>query len=464
MNDETTDPPSFVLSQGSKVFVAPGCSQGKFSPVTNDANRNIDPKNDTDTTFDINTSVTIDSSQPGCGCASCPCPSGGGPEPYMCTAYNKSAVEDAVAAADICVLAVGLGANVESEGRDREKAGLSLPGHQNALVQDAIAAAKARGIPVVALLFVAGPVDPLLFEQADAVIDCFYPAEATGLAIADVLFGRVSPAGRLPFSWPTLATDVPPEANYTMAGRTYRYGQRNVHWPFGFGLSFSSFHYTAASLSTTHVTTTQACEGINVSVSVQNTGVVSADEVVQVYVRWTALSPPLPTPSLSLAAFTRVHIEAASTATVALTVTPRVMAVLTDPQCGVVPVSNDTQLVGQPLSSLHAGTGAAGLASCCSACAQVERCEAYTLQPSGMCELFSAWGVTNRVSGAVSGEPLSQWVLRAGKVQVLVGGSSDTLGVVGEVEVVGADTPVTDCPDDMSKAGVNSRHQWSYEL
>ena len=440
------------------MFVAPGCAQGKFSPFTNNPNSGVNAENDSDTKIDIKTDIATNSSHPGCGCASCPCPSGGGPEPYMCRTYNKSAVVEAVAAADICVLAVGLGSNVESEGRDREKAGLALPGYQNSLVQDAIAAAKARGIPVIALLFVAGPVDPSLFAQADAVIDCFYPAEATGLAIADVVFGRVSPAGRLPFSWPTLATDVPPEANYTMAGRTYRYAQRNVHWPFGFGLSFSSFSYTAASLSTNHVTTTQACEGVNISVSVRNTGMISADEVVQGYVRWTALSPPLPTPSLSLAAFTRVDIAAGSTVTVVLNVQPRAMAVLTDPQCGVLPVTNDTQLGGQPFSSIHAGTGASGLTTCCTACARVERCEAFTLQASGLCQLFSAWSVTNPVPGAISGEPLSQWVLRAGTVQVLVGASSDALGVVGEVQIVGADTPLTECPGDLLSGDVNLKH------
>jgi hypothetical protein len=85
----------------------------------------------------------------------------------MCTEYNKTAIVAAVAASDICVIAVGLGANVESEGRDREAAGLALPGQQNALVADAIAAAKAKGIPIIALLFVAGPVDPALFDEAD---------------------------------------------------------------------------------------------------------------------------------------------------------------------------------------------------------------------------------------------------------------------------------------------------------
>ena len=117
-----------------------------------------------------------------------------------------------------------------SEGRDRQALGLALPGKQNALVRDAIAAARKQRIRVVALLFVAGPVDPALFAEADAVVDCFYPGEKAGEAIAAVIYGHESPAGRLPFSWPTTANDVPPEANYTMAGRTYRYGQRNVKW------------------------------------------------------------------------------------------------------------------------------------------------------------------------------------------------------------------------------------------
>ena len=70
---------------------------------------------------------------------------------------------------------------IAPEGRDREAAGLALPGLQNTLVADAIAAAKAKGIPIIALLFVAGAVDPELFAEADAIVDCLYPAESTGL-------------------------------------------------------------------------------------------------------------------------------------------------------------------------------------------------------------------------------------------------------------------------------------------
>ena len=108
------------------------------------------------------------------------------------------------------------------------------------------------------------------------MIDCLYPAEATGLAIADVLLGLASPAGRLPFSWPTKANDVPPEANYTMAGRTYRYAQKNVKWSFGHGLSYSSFSYGKASLSTTSVDAAE-CSSVNITVAVRNTGGVAGE-------------------------------------------------------------------------------------------------------------------------------------------------------------------------------------------
>ena len=131
----------------------------------------------------------------------------GGSEPYMCDEYNSTAVKEAIVGADLVIVAVGLGSNVESEGRDREKAGLALPGFQNALVHDALDSAQSQGIPSVALVFAAGPVDPSLFGKAGALIDCFYPAEAAGFAVHDVLFGHVIPAARLPFSWPTTATE-----------------------------------------------------------------------------------------------------------------------------------------------------------------------------------------------------------------------------------------------------------------
>ena len=164
-----------------------------------------------------------------------------------------------------------------------------------------------------------GPVDPTLFDEADAVIDCLYPAEFTGQAITDVLFGKQSPAGRLPFSWPTRADDVLPEADYTMRGRTYRYAQKNVKWAFGFGRSYSTFEYGASKLSASSVSTS-SCSTVNISVTVKNSGAVSADEVVQGYLRWSSVTPAVETPSLSLIDFERLEIAAGGSATVSLSV------------------------------------------------------------------------------------------------------------------------------------------------
>jgi beta-glucosidase len=384
----------------------------------------------------------------GCGCASCPCPSPGGSKPYMCESYDKASVVAAVAAADVVVLAVGLGANVESEGLDRESHGLALPGKQNSLVADTIGAANAEGVPVVALLFVAGPVDPTLFDDADAIVDCVYPAESTGLAVADVLFGDVSPAGRLPFSWPTLATDVPPERNYTMAGRTYRYGQRNVRWAFGHGRSYSTFTYGKAILGA-HSITASSCSSVLIRIPVTNSGSVDGDEVVQAYIRWKDVTPgaDVQTPDLSLVGFERVALPVGGSATVELSIEPRGMAVLTDPRCGVVPLSPNTKLSGSPFST----SPAAAVGDCCAQCAALERCEAFTFFAAGrVCHLFTAWALSTNAPGATSGEPLSQWVVRQSVLEVLVGGSSSTAALVGTVTVTGPETALTNCELPMS--------------
>lgn len=382
------------------------------------------------------------------------------------------------------MLAVGLGANVESEGRDREKLGLALPGLQNQLVADAIAAAKAKDIPVIALLFVAGPVDPLLFADADAIIDCLYPAETAGLAIADTVFGVAAAGGRLPFSWPTTAADVLPESNYTMKGRTYRYDQKNVKWAFGHGKSYSTFSYADLKLSATTVDASR-CSTVNITLTVKNTGDVPADEVVQGYISWSAPSmtagatttttttvttgaseaDEFVTPSLSLVDFSRVSLlQPGESRTVTLSMTARTMAVLSSPRCGVVPQSAGTQLLGTPFATvtltMSDDVTTDGATECCTRCSKLEQCEAFTFVPAaagggGNCELFTHWGLTNSSGsvGAVSGEPLSEWSLRPGMaVEVSVGGSSDVADrqVVGTVKVEGPrETPLSSCPSPL---------------
>lgn len=131
----------------------------------------------------------------------------------------------------------------------------------------------------------------------------------------------------------------------------YRYGQPNVRWPFGHGRSYASFEYGVPALSTTFVAA-PSCAGFNVTVTIsrrskavhENNGITHvaepagpADEVVQAYVRWISTHPTVPTPKLSLAAFARIVVPAEGSVNVSLMVEPRAFAVLTDPQCGVIP-------------------------------------------------------------------------------------------------------------------------------
>lgn len=233
-----------------------------------------------------------------------------------------------------------------------------------------------------------------------------------------------------------------------MVGRTYRYAQKNVKWAFGYGLSYSSFAYDPKVTSMDHATISAAsCTPVGISVAVKNTGAVAADEVVQAYIRWTASTPPAVTPSLSLVDFARVTIEAGAATKVALTMSARSLSILTNPRCSVVPHTPNTALVGgDPFKTMQVGKGSAGVAACCSGCGALEQCEAFTVLPSGMCQLFTHWGFTTEVTGAVSGEPLSQWVLRPGTVELLVGGSSDAAVPVGTLTITGTETPLTLCP------------------
>src|SRR4030095_15372946 len=95
------------------------------------------------------------------------------------------------------------------------------------------------GKPVVVVLISGSPLAvPFAAERASAVIQAFYPGEEGGSALADVLFGDVSPAGRLPVTFPRSHTDLPPFDDYAMRGRTYRYLEATPLFPFGFGLSY----------------------------------------------------------------------------------------------------------------------------------------------------------------------------------------------------------------------------------
>ena len=130
-----------------------------------------------------------------------------------------------------------------------------------------------------------------------------YPGEAGGTAIAEVLFGKVCPSGRLPFTFPMNPKKLPDFHDYNMAGRTYRYMKDNILFPFGFGLSYTEFAYSNA-----RVVDSLAKKGrVTVSANVANVGDCTGDEVVQLYISHT--KPGVEAPLVELKGFKRVRLE-----------------------------------------------------------------------------------------------------------------------------------------------------------
>ena len=119
---------------------------------------------------------------------------------------------------------------------------------------------------MIVVLFSGSPLDLRQVDQlANAVIQAWYPGQDGGKALAEILFGDFNPSGRLPVTFVRSDDDLPPFEDYSMKGRTYRYLEKPPLYPFGFGLSYTSFEYSTLCLD-------DGTDGINASVSVKNTG------------------------------------------------------------------------------------------------------------------------------------------------------------------------------------------------
>ena len=154
----------------------------------------------------------------------------------------------AAAQADVIVAAVGLTSDLEGEemkidlegfsGGDRTS--LDLPSDQRKLLEQA----KATGKPLVVVLLNGSPINlAWAKENAAAIIEAWYPGQAGGLAVGNVISGKANPAGRLPLTFYRSVTDLPPFSDYSMKGRTYRYFSGAPVYPFGYGMSYSTFEY-----------------------------------------------------------------------------------------------------------------------------------------------------------------------------------------------------------------------------
>ncbi|KAL8611353.1 hypothetical protein ACOMHN_014408 [Nucella lapillus] len=244
-----------------------------------------------------------------------------------CHNYSSDDVRGAVKGADIVFVCLGTGNAVESENRDRPD--LELPGQQLQLLKDAVT--FSAGAPVVLLLFNAGPLNVTWADQhasVSAILECWFPAQSAGRAVIEVVTNQgphSSPAARLPLTWPLTADQIPDMVNYSMSGRTYRYSEAPALYPFGYGLSYTTFHYsdlmTPKTLTPGH--------DLRLCLTVTNTGSVAADEVVQVYLQWPQ-TPGVATPRLQLLALRRVATQPGHGTKLRFTVPAKYLAVYTD--------------------------------------------------------------------------------------------------------------------------------------
>ena len=229
---------------------------------------------------------------------------------------------DAARKADVVVAVVGLTAQLEGEESENSDPGffggdrldLDLPRPQEQLLESLASAGK----PLIVVL-TSGSAVALNWaqEHAAAILEAWYPGEEGGAAVADVLSGDYNPAGRLPVTFYKSVAQIPPFGSYSMNGRTYRYFTEQPLYPFGYGLSFSSFTYSDAKITPDQVA---AGTAVTASARVTNSSSVPGEEVVELYLSHPGIDGA---PIRALAGFQRVHLAASASQTVTFTLHDR---------------------------------------------------------------------------------------------------------------------------------------------
>jgi beta-glucosidase len=241
-------------------------------------------------------------------------------------------ISEAVAAArqaDAVIAVVGITSQLEGEemkvevpgfkGGDRTS--LDLPKQE----EDLLEALGTTGRPLVVILMNGSALAVNWAEQhANAILDAWYSGEEGGTAIAQTLAGVNNPGGRLPVTFYRGVEQLPPFEDYAMSNRTYRYFKGNPLYPFGYGLSYSTFRYGGIKLSTSEL---NAGDSLSVEVDLENVSQRAGDEVTELYLTF----PKVPgAPRRALRGFARVHLAAGESRHLTLTVHPRDLSLVND--------------------------------------------------------------------------------------------------------------------------------------
>jgi len=243
-------------------------------------------------------------------------------EPEQTTEEPFLEAKEAAKKADVAIVVVGTTPQIETEGKDRPH--LALPGQQDELIQ---AVFEANPKTVVVLVNGSALLMNQWIDKVPAVLECWFGGQEIGNAIADVLFGDHNPGGKLPITFPRTEDQMPPfDNNYEAAGegRGYRYydkHQKKPLFPFGYGLSYTTFEYKNLKISTKK---SPAGNPVTVSVDVRNTGTRTGDEIVQLYVHDVKASVDRPLKELK--GFKRVTLKPGQMKTVTFTLNDDALA------------------------------------------------------------------------------------------------------------------------------------------
>jgi len=228
---------------------------------------------------------------------------------------------------DLVVMALGLSPTIEGEemkvqiegfsGGDRTS--LALPQPQEQLLERVVALGK----PTVLVLLNGSALSVnWADENVPAILEAWYPGGQGGIAVAEALAGDFSPAGRLPVTFYKSVDQLPTFDDYSMAGRTYRYFPGEPLYPFGYGLSYTSFAYSKPRVNHRSI----AADGsITISAQVENTGAMASDEVVQLYLTHPGVAGA---PLRALCGFQRVHLDRRQKQTVSFALSPRDLSIV----------------------------------------------------------------------------------------------------------------------------------------
>jgi beta-glucosidase len=241
---------------------------------------------------------------------------------------STAGLVEAAKASDVVVFVGGISPSLEGEemrvkapgflGGDRTD--INLPKVQ----EDLIAILLTAGRPLVLVLLSGSALTVnRAQESVSAILEAWYPGEEGGTAVADVLFGDVNPAGRLPVTFYSSTAQLPPYEDYSMANRTYRYFTGKPLYPFGFGLSYTRFEYGKLSIAGPKVKRDQS---VPITVEVRNAGKIPGDEVVQLYIHDVKGSTPRPIKALK--GFQRVTLAPGEKKTIRFTLTPEDLSML----------------------------------------------------------------------------------------------------------------------------------------